>query len=327
MAAHGEVPAGPWDVWNHWAAEPVVLAGLALAGASYLGGLLRLWRRAGPGRGISRRRAAAFGAGLAVLAVALVSPLDPLGEVLFSAHMVQHLLLILVAAPLLVLGAPEVALLWVLPVRWRARVGRAWRWATRAGGGGRGGEAKAALVAVTVATAVLWTWHVPDLYDLAVRNETWHAVEHATFLGTAVLFWATVLRIRIRDRVGNGLRVLYVFAMVVQGSVLGALITFASRPLYRSHASIPEAWGLEPLVDQQLAGLLMWVPPTLLYVGVAAYLFVTWLECFGQDDASPAPESGSFDHTAELSGQGRKVLFRRNGREKVSPRTRASRPG
>jgi putative membrane protein len=121
-------------------------------------------------------------------------------------------------------------------------------------------------------------WHLPQLYDLAIRNDAVHTAEHTGFLVTAILFWATVLRLTPRERLGNGLRILYVFAQALQGSVLGAVITFAARPLYATHAEITNAWGFEQLVDQQIAGLIMWVPPAVLYLGVSAYLFVGWLD-------------------------------------------------
>jgi cytochrome c oxidase assembly factor CtaG len=95
-----------------------------------------------------------------------------------------------------------------------------------------------------------------------------------------------VLRLRPGDHAGNGLRVLYVFAMALQGSILGALLTLASRPLYASHAVIPPGWGLEPLADQQLAGLIMWVPPAVIYIGVSGYLFMAWLRAVGERSAS-----------------------------------------
>lgn len=276
LHAHGEAPAGPWDVWNHWSVRAGTIAPLLLVTAGYVRGLRQVWRRGGTGRQISRARAAAFFAGMMLLGVALLSPLDPLGGVLFSAHMVQHLMLILAAAPLLVAGAPETALLWALPSRGRRWMGRCFAWYARLA------ECDAApagpLLTVVFATIVLWAWHIPRLYDLAVTHETVHALEHGAFLTTALLFWATVLRVRPRARRANGLRVLLVFAMALQGTALGALITFASRPLYASHASIPDAWHLDPLMDQQLAGLIMWVPPALLYVGVTVWLFVRWLE-------------------------------------------------
>jgi putative membrane protein len=131
---------------------------------------------------------------------------------------------------------------------------------------GESGAGKGPLVIVVLAIGVLWAWHVPALYDLAVRNEDVHYAEHAGFLITSLLFWAAVLRLRPRDHLDNGLRILYVFAMAIQGSLLGALLTFASRPLYAAHAHIPARWHLSQLVDQQIAGLIMWIPPAVLYV-------------------------------------------------------------
>ena len=289
VLAHGEAhtPAD-FEFWREWSARPGVVIPIALSTTIYLTGLYRVWGRAGVGRGLRRGHAAAFAAGIATLVAALMSPLDTVTSALFWLHMVQHLVLILVAAPLLVLGRPEVALLWALPARWRGSAGRLERAAARSIAGNDDASGPGPLLVILVATGVLWAWHMPALYDLAVRNDAVHTAEHAGFVITAVLFWATVLRLRRRERQGHGLRILYVFAMALQGSILGALITFAARPLYESHAEIPRAWGMEPLADQQLAGLIMWVPPALLYVGVAAYLLLGWLDAV--DGAPPRQE-------------------------------------
>jgi len=272
-SAHGGGAHGSWS----WHAAPSVAIPLAVAVALYVLGCLRLWRRAGPGRGLSRAQASAYAAGIGVLIIALMSPLDAASVDLFSVHMVQHLLLIMVAPPLLVVGAPEVALLWALPSSWRRSFGRVERWAG-SGLGSAQGQALGPLLVALLATGVLWFWHVPALYDLAVRNPAVHYVEHLGFLLTSLLFWATVLRLRPRDHVDNGLRILYVFGMAVQGSLLGALIALASRPLYLSHQETAETLGISALADQRLAGLIMWVPPALLYTGVVAYLFTRWLQ-------------------------------------------------
>ena len=144
------------------------------------------------------------------------------------------------------------------------------------------------VVVVLLATGALWIWHVPALYDLAVQRQSVHVTEHVSFLVTALLFWASVIRLRPRDHAGNGMRILSVFAMALQGSMLGAVITFASRPLYISHQAVTPALRLDPLTDQQIAGLIMWVPPGVLYTGVAAYLFVHWLEAVGERRDSPS---------------------------------------
>ena len=252
--AHGD-GVGPDDFhfWSEWSARPGVVAPLFIAALIYYTGLTKLWRHASVGRGISRARALAFTAGLLALVAALMSPLDALSEALFSVHMVQHLSLILVAAPLLVLGTPEIALLWSLPSAWRSTVGRFERRLARAIVGNEHGSGRGPAIVIVVATGVLWAWHAPTLYDLALRNDGIHTAEHVGFLVTAILFWATVLRSR-RERLGNGLRILYVFAMGLQGSLLGALITFAARPLYAPHIPLAAAWGISALEDQQIAG-------------------------------------------------------------------------
>lgn len=279
VLAHGRVlEPDEFHFWSEWSARPGVAIPVLLAIGIYYTGLYRLWRHAGIGRGISRRRAASFTAGLAVLGVALMSPLDALTASLFWVHMVQHMLLILAAPPLLVLGAPEVALLWALPRSWRRGTGRVENRLARAIVGPPEGGGAGPIVVAILATGVLWLWHLPKLYDLAIQNDAVHTAEHTGFIVTAILFWATVLRLTPRERLGNGLRILYVFAQALQGSVLGAVITFAARPLYSTHAEITTAWGFEQLVDQQIAGLIMWVPPAVLYLGVCAYLFVGWLD-------------------------------------------------
>jgi cytochrome c oxidase assembly factor CtaG len=254
----------------------LVLVGLAATTALFYGaGLRRLWSAAGSGRGISRGRAAAFTAGLVALAVALVSPLDPLGDALFSAHMAQHLALILVAAPLLVAGAPRLAMLWALPQPWRGRVG---------GAVARGvGRLTRPVVAFAAASASLWLWHLPRAYQAALARDPVHAVEHASFLGTALLFWWVVLQPEGRRGLSRGAAILYVLAMAVESSALGALITFSPRLLYAAHVPWTAAWGLSPLQDQQLAGLIMWVPAGFVYLGVMGWLFLGWLE---ESDAS-----------------------------------------
>ncbi len=277
--AHGADADGPaaFRFWHEWSATAGEVVPFLVTIGIYYGGTLRLWRRAGLGRGVSRGRVGAFTTGLVVLALALMSPLDALADSLFWVHMVQHLLLILVVAPLLVLGEPEIALLWCLPQRWRPVTGRVENRLARAIVGPPEGGGAGPIAVVVVATAVLWAWHLPSLYDLAVEHEGIHTTEHVLFLVTAAMFWATVLRLTPRERQGHGYRVLYVFAMGLQCSVLGAVITFAPRPLYSVHLETAPAWGFSPLVDQQLAGLIMWVPPALLFVSLTWYLFMGWL--------------------------------------------------
>ncbi|GJG89599.1 hypothetical protein tb265_47800 [Gemmatimonadetes bacterium T265] len=276
--AHPGLAPEPHDLWRTWPASPGVVAGLGVGALWYATGVRRAWARAGVGRGIARWRAWAYAAGVATVALALVTPLDAVADALFTAHMGQHLLLILVAAPLLAAGLPALAMLWALPERARRRVGRAWV----AHPALRGGVALVAApgVAVTLHLASEFFWHAPGPYDWALRRPAVHALEHVTLLGAAALFWWPVVRPAGRAtarRFGDGARLLYVTAAGVPMGLLGAALTFAMRPWYAGHYGTTAAWGLTPLEDQQLAGVVMWVPAGLVYLGVASALFVRWL--------------------------------------------------
>ncbi|MDX1655704.1 MAG: cytochrome c oxidase assembly protein [Candidatus Competibacteraceae bacterium] len=286
VSGHGREHGNDTGLPLQWNFDPGTTVPLLLAALVYGLGVCRLWRRAGIGRGLSWGRVGAFSAGLLTLVMALVSPLEAMATELFSLHMVQHLLLILIAPPLLILGQFDLALLWALPRRWRpiaGRIeGRLGRFLDMRGQGGP-------LLVAVLATGALWVWHLPGLYDLAVQDQAVHYAEHTSFIVTALLFWAMILRLRPRDHLDNGLRLLYVFAMAFQGSLLGALITFTSRPLYTSYAAGSAAWELTPLEDQQIAGLIMWVPPAFLYLGVICYLFVNWLAAVSAHTAAATP--------------------------------------
>jgi cytochrome c oxidase assembly factor CtaG len=277
--AHPSQPLAPHELWSAWNPDPTILLGLALSLWGYARGLRRLWRRAGPGRGIRAWQAACFVGGVAALLVALVSPIDQMGAVLFSAHMVQHLVLILVAAPLLVLGRPLIVFLWALPPRWRHRLGRWWR--RKSGPRVAWRLANRLATAWVLSVAALWVWHAPALYQAALHDELLHAIEHGSFLGTALLFWWTVIH-PPSGRRGYGASVLAIFTMAVQNGLLGALLTFAPTLWYPAYGSRGAVWGLAPLDDQQLAGLIMWIPASLVYLAALALLFVQWLAAVEQ---------------------------------------------
>jgi putative membrane protein len=265
--AHPRRPPAPHDLAAAWGQAPLAILGVVALGAAYAWGAHRLHARAGAGRGISRGSQAAFGVGWLALAVALASPLHALGGALFSAHMAQHELLIVVAAPLLMLGRPLVALAWALPRATHRAAARASRLAHRL----------RVLVDPWVATAVhgaaLWLWHAPPLYGLALRSEAAHAAQHVSFLGTALLFWWAVLDPARRRRATLGTRLLLLFLTALHSGALGALITFADRPLIAAYLTTTAPWGLTPLEDQQLAGLIMWIPGGIAYlVAVLAML-------------------------------------------------------
>ncbi len=257
-----------------WTWDPTVIVGIAIAAWWYARGLGRLWGRAGVGRGVSRDQALAFAGGLAVLVVALISPLDALDTTLFSAHMAQHLLLMLVAAPLLVCGASLAPFLWALPLGWRRALSHAWQRSRVMHGAWRGMTHP--MVVWLLNLAVLWAWHIPILYEAALRNDAIHAGEHLSLLGASLLFW-WLLRPAGHRRLARGIDVLYVFTIGLQMSVLGALITFAGAPWYPVQEAQVAVWQLTPLEDQQLAGLIMWIPSGVVYLLAIAFLFVAWL--------------------------------------------------
>jgi putative membrane protein len=266
--------------WADWNIEPAIALGITLLALAYARGAWAVWQRAGYGHGVRHRQAAFFALGLLAIFLAVASPLDALANELLSAHMVQHLLLIMVAAPLLVLGRPAVAFAWALPrparlatAHWwhHARGLQAgWRWLNRAS------------VALALYLLTLWVWHAPVLYQAALADENVHALEHLLFLGTGMLFWQALLRLGGGQRLGYGLGVLYLFVAAMGETMLGALMLFSQQPWYPAYAGSTAAFGFSALEDQQLAGTIMWVPPGVITLGIAAGMFLAWLDALEQ---------------------------------------------
>lgn len=277
--AHGgghDEPARPRDwgeLWRSWGTEIGVVVPLVATSIWYVVGLRRMWAKAGRGHGVSVREAACFGGGMFALAVALVSPLHPWGNVLFSAHMAQHEILMLVAAPLLVLGKPLVAFLTALPPD-MAR--RASGWSKAAWWQAAWGLISNPFAAWLIHALVLWAWHIPVLFQATLESEVVHALQHASFLGSALLFWWAVVHGR-RKAVGYGAAVLYMFTTAVHSGLLGALLTFAPNVWYAAYRDTTASWGLTALEDQQLGGLIMWVPACVVYIVAGRALFAGWL--------------------------------------------------
>jgi putative membrane protein len=285
LEAHANQPLQPHDLWTAWSFEPWVVAPMAIAMWLYARGVRRLRRGGEPkaaalyARGSWRVRA--FWWGMAGLAAALVSPIDALGGVLFSGHMLQHELLMLVAAPLLVAGRPRVPFLWGLPGRWAQAGAPLLRHAPRR----LWAAITTPFAAWTLHGLALWIWHLPVLYEATLRSDLVHTLQHSSFFGSTVLFWWALLEHR-SGRAAYGLGFLYVFTTAVHSSILGALLTFAPTVWYPTYAATTAAWGLTPLEDQQLGGLLMWVPAGVLYVISALFLFTAWMH-------GPTPAGGS----------------------------------
>jgi putative membrane protein len=269
--AHEAGPADFNELRYWWVFDPGIVIPIVLSGILYAIGVTRL--RQVNTKVVSGLDVACFVAGWLTLIIALVSPLHPWGSVLFSAHMTQHELLMLVAAPLLVLGRPMVPFLWAFP-KTTARHLSAW---TKATAWQRFWRAiTAPFVAWLIHAIVLWGWHVPFLFQATLESEWIHALQHASFFGSALLFWWAILHGRERGA-SSGAAVLYLFTTALHSSLLGMLLTFARTVWYPVYNGTTLSWGLTPLEDQQLGGLIMWVPAGAVYIVAALALFAGFL--------------------------------------------------
>ena len=282
----GVDPTGP--LWSDWNVEPTIVVGLLALVAGYLF-LVRRRDSANARRSayaslsnpatvpIANQRDAvasqsdntgrghtgAFIAGALVILIALGPPLDDWSDhYLLSAHMVQHLLLVLLAAPLLLYGTPA----WLLEPLTRNRVtNTVGYWLTRP------------VVAYGLANAVFVLWHVPMFYDAALLSQPVHVFEHATLIGTALLAWWPVLGpLPQWPRLPLPLHSLYYFAMTLPGGIVGAFITFADPGLYSPYDTARRIFGIDLATDQQVAGLLMWVGVSVIYLLLLTVSFFRW---------------------------------------------------
>jgi putative membrane protein len=267
FAHEDHTPVTPANLWWAWSFEPWVIAALLLTLGLYLFGLRRIRTS------VPKWQITSFIAGIAALALTLLSPLHRLGSELFSAHMTQHELLMLVAAPLLIMGQPGTPMLWAFPVSFRIKLGKAVKQPVI----GRAWKTVSSPFSAWIIHGIsVWFWHVPVLYQATLESELVHATQHITFLGTALLFWWTLLHGR-GERMTYGAAVVYVFTTAVHTSVLGALLTCTSKLWYPAYIGHTVAWGLSPLQDQQLGGLIMWVPAGVVYIAIGLWLFAGWL--------------------------------------------------
>jgi putative membrane protein len=255
-----------------WTFDPWILTPLLVSASFYAAGVCMLWRRAGWGRGIQPWQVIAYVVGWLALTTALVSPLHWLGEHLFTFHMIEHEIVMVLAAPLLATARPLGALLWGLPKRFRISLGallrmrsaaRLWRFLTRP------------LNATVFHGVAIWIWHAPLLFDAAVTDVSMHRVQHLSFLLTGLLFWWSLIR-----RADYGAAVGHLFVTMLHTSLLGALMALAPRVLYQTQTADALSWGLTPLEDQQLAGVMMWVPAGTVYAGAALAFAALWISQF-----------------------------------------------
>ena len=250
--------------------RPEVAAPVLILAWAYAVGWWQLRHRGGA---ISAWRIAASAGGWLGVLVALSAPLDRLAHASFAAHMIQHLLLIAGAAPLLLLADPFAALCWALPAPVRLRAGRLLR------GGAPLRALWRGLTTVSLAwlthVAALWLWHLPRAYDAAVADRVVHDVEHLVFFGTAVLFWWPIIQPwPSRSHWPRWAMIPYLLVADLQNTALAAILSFCDRVLYPTYDSVPRLWNISSLSDQAAAGAIMWVPGSLAFLITAGVITV-----------------------------------------------------
>lgn len=247
-----------------------LLAALMVGAFLYARGLITLWRKAGVGRGIRRGEAVNFVLGWAILAGSLLFPIDLWADRSFAVHMVQHELLMVVAAPLIVLGRPLEAWAWAMSgstrrffvTAMKVPVLRAIGYVTTLSLGGW-----------LLHALALWVWHLPTLFQAALVNPLVHILQHSCFFFSALAYWWTAFGGRTRNPTGPAIASL--FTTMLHTSALGALLTFAPSPWYVTEGA--RAFGLSALEDQQLGGLIMWVPGGMAYLIAGLVIVRRWL--------------------------------------------------
>jgi mxaJ protein len=264
--AHNQEPSG------REAGEWVLISILFLAAAWYATGFKRVWTSSGTGRATLARRGALFAGGWLVIAVSLLSPLHELGGRSFTAHMIEHELLMLMAAPLIAFARPLGVFIWALPRSSRHALGalghRNWFASTWR-------SVSSPLSASLIQAAMLWLWHAPIFFDAALRSELWHAAQHLSLVFSALLFWWSINTASAIGR-KHGIAGFYLFFTSVHSALLGALMAFAESPWYPQYVrmGLSGTAGLTPLEDQQIAGLIMWVPGGAVHA-IAALIYLS----------------------------------------------------
>ena len=249
--------------WTRFEVHPSVALGCILFAAAYLALIGPLRRRYRLGAAVPALRVTSFMAGVLVMFLSLNGPIHDLSDnYLFSAHMVQHMLLTLVMPPLLLAGLPA----------WIARPVLA-----RRGGRGVARFLTHPAAAFAVYNVVYIGWHFPGMYNLALEVHALHIGQHLMFIAAAVMMWWPVVSpVPELDRLTSPMKVLYIFAFGIPMSVVAAFVTLATTPLYPWYEAAPRLWGLTPIADQQMAGAIMWVPGMIVYWTAMTVVFLRW---------------------------------------------------
>ncbi|HJM54204.1 MAG TPA: cytochrome c oxidase assembly protein [Dehalococcoidia bacterium] len=265
--------------WSEWAlVSPVTVVLLFLYGV-YLFGLYRLNSRAGKSdvMSISAGRVALTTLGFAALTFALVGPVDVLAEDQFFLHMIQHLMLTLIAAPLMLAASPVAAYLWSLPADVRHVVSGSLAGHGRTNWVLRKLTFPRAVIIVYILT--MYVWHLPVLYDAAIHSEPLHYLEHLMFFGAGMMFWWPIAGpAPMRSQLSYPQRLLYLMLAFTPSAALGAGLTLVGTVLYTHYEATPMHWGVGAGEDQSIGGLIMWVPGSFILVGAATVLFFKWYE-------------------------------------------------
>jgi putative membrane protein len=281
-----------------WAWRPEIMLTLGLAAVLHLVGRRRLKQR-GSTRLVSPWRSVAYLSGLAVLWVALMSPIDVLSGQYFYMHMIQHLLLVMIAPPLLLIADPMPIMLWGLPSALRLEVGR---WLQPDAGFRRVLRSLTTPGLVWLYTVVaLVAWHEPIAYNATLESELIHDLEHLTFFGAAMLFWWHVIGAapHIHRRLSRGVRIGYVLSVVPATALTGIAISFSGKPIYRHYTTVPRLGKMTVMQDQMLGGVLMWIPGSMMYIIAALVLIARLIQA--EDQRVPAPAEAA-TRAASLEG-------------------------
>lgn len=258
-------PVGLHFLLTEWNWQPSIIGGTLLILALYIYAVGPFRERFFPAEQFSPGKAIAFVIGVNLIFLSLFSALDELGDrYLFSAHMLQHLILTMVGPPLMLIGIPA----WLVQPLLRNRVIL-----------NIGKVLTHPVVAFTLFNADLWLWHAPSLYDATLFNDSLHILEHLTFIIFGIIFWWPVFS-PVEEglpRLSTAGQVLYLFFGSMPMVLLGAGLTFAP-PLYTPYINAPRVWGLSAATDQQLGGLLMWVPVSLYMIVIMSVLFIRWMQ-------------------------------------------------
>ena len=265
----------------NWVLEPSIIIGVLLVTGAYLGAIT-VWRGRFPGSApVPRGRSSAFLLGMGTILLALITPIADLSDYyLFSAHMVEHLLVTLIAPPLMLIGLP----------RWLIRpVFRRWPVLLRLGR-----VLTNPIVAFSIFNVIFIGYHLPRFYDISLASQYAHAAFHIAFIVTAILTWWPVLSpLPELPPLSPPLQMLYLFAQTLPSQVLGALLTFTGRPLYDWYITAPRVWdAITPRVDQQLGGLIMWVIGGTFFLAIFAFVFLRWVAASEAKDRRSARAMG-----------------------------------